>query len=156
MDIQNPKQVILVSCRCYGKDNLVTLSWHSPVSFKPELYAIMLSKKRFSYKMIQDSRHFVVNFMPYDMKKEALFCGMHTGKNTDKFKELGLKKEEAEKINCPILKKCSAYMECRLVNEVEAGDHVILVGQVLKSGIKNKKRRLFQDSGEGYRFTTTK
>ena len=118
MDIQNPRQIILVSCRNVGKDNVLTLSWHTPLSFRPELYGLVMSKKRFSYGMIKESGCFVVNFMPLDMKNEVLYCGTHSGKKVDKFKELVLGKEEAEKIDCPVIKECVAYLECKLVDEI--------------------------------------
>ena len=36
-----------------------------------------------------------------------------------------------------------------------AGDHVILIGNVLKKKVKSNKKRIFQEAGAGYKFTTT-
>ena len=161
-DVAYPRSVILVSSRAdiktklspeEVKDNIMTLSWHAPVSHDPELYSIMIGKTRFSYNMIKKSGVFVVNFMPYDKEKETLFCGRISGENIDKFKEAGLTKEEAESIDCCRIKEATGCLECEVVQEVEAGDHVIFIGKVLKTISKKKAKKLFQVQGD--KFTTT-
>jgi len=134
------------------KDNIITLAWHMQVSFKPELYAIAIGKTRFSCELVSKSKCFVVNYVPYELEQEAVFCGSNSGKTTDKFKESGLGKEEAEKIDCPRIKEAVGYMECEVINEVEAGDHIIFIGKVLKSELKKDEKRLLQ-SDDG--FTTS-
>jgi len=163
-DVAYPRQAILVSCRSEAKarfsnenevkDNIIALSWHSPVSFEPELYAIMLSKGRFSYKLIKESKVFVVNFMPFELKKELLFCGRISGRDVDKFEESGLEKEEADTVDCCRIKQALGCLECELVNEIEAGDHVIFIGKVLKTVENKKGKKIFQVKGDS--FTTTK
>jgi len=162
-DVAYPRQVILVTSRAEIKpkfsikkeikDNIMTLSWHSPVSFNPELYAVMIGKERFSYGLIHESKVFVVNFMPYKLKKEVLFCGRISGENIDKFKETGLIKEEAETIDCCRIKQALACLECEVINEIDAGDHVIFIGKVLKTVSKREEKRVFQVKGDV--FTTT-
>lgn len=162
-DVSYPRQVILVSCRARvksrfspkkeEKDNIITLGWHTPVSFAPELYAIVMGKTRYSYSLIHESKVFVVNFMPYKLKKEVLFCGTVSGETIDKFKETGLIKEEAETIDCCRIKQALGCLECEVTNEIEAGDHVIIIGKVLKTIAKRKDKKIFQIQGD--RFTTT-
>ena len=145
-DVTDPRQVVLVSCRANikdrftgeenQKDNIITVAWHMPTSFKPELYTISVGKTRLGCEMIGKSRCFVVNFMPFSLKEKVLFCGTHSGEKIDKFKEAGLTKEESEKIDCPRIKEACAFMECEVVNEIETGDHVIFIGTLgVVSGI---------------------
>lgn len=165
-DVAYPRQVILVTSRAeiktrfsvekVKKDNIFTLSWHSPVSFEPELYAIITSKERYSYSLIHESKVFCVNFMPFELKKEVLFCGRHSGEITDKFKETGLIKEECEKIDCSRIKQALGYLECHVVDEVEAGDHVILIGKVLLSKSNKEGNHIFQTKTRKDLFTTTR
>jgi flavin reductase (DIM6/NTAB) family NADH-FMN oxidoreductase RutF len=163
-DVAYPRQVILVSCRGEVKekftpnkvikDNIMTLSWHMPVSFDPPLYAISVGKERFSYKLIKDSSVFAVNFMPIELEKEVLFCGRNSGEHIDKFKEAGLEKEEADRIDCCRIKQALAFLECEVVNEIEAGDHVIIIGKVLNIKKNKEGKRIYQVKGD--EFTTTK
>lgn len=150
--IAYPKQVIIASCRNKGKDNMITLSWHTPLSFKPELYCIVVGKERFSHNMVKESKVFCVNFLPTTLEKEMLFCGTKTGRNTDKFKETGLEKEECKRIDCCRIKKAAAYMECKVVSEVDAGDHTLFIGRVVNAKRVKKEKRIFQAENG---FTTT-
>lgn len=160
-EIHHPRQVILVTSRSHmevmgkeiEKDNIITLAWHMPVSMEPELYAIAVAKPHFSCKIIQKSKSFVVNFIPYELKKAALFCGRHSGSHMDKFKEAGLTMEEAQSLDCGKIKEALAYIECEVINEVDAGDHIIFIGKVVNSETKEAGKRLFQYKSD---FTTTK
>ncbi|MBW2966670.1 flavin reductase family protein [Candidatus Woesearchaeota archaeon] len=162
-DIAYPRQVILVSCKGEVKakfspekeikDNIMTLSWHMPVSFNPPLYAISISKQRYSYNLIKESNVFVVNFMPIELKKQVLYCGRNSGEHLDKFKETGLEKQEAEKIDCPAIKQALSHLECEVVNEIEAGDHIIFIGKILNMKKNKKGKRIYQVKGD--KFTTT-
>lgn len=157
MGIYNPRQTIIVTCRDKDFDDAVTLSWHTPVSFSPFLYGIFLAKSRKSYEMIKNSREFCVNFLTEDMKDLALFCGTRSGHNIDKFKEKNIEKEECKEINCPRIKGCSAYLECKVTKIVEVGDHYMLAGQVVEEVKGVNKKKLFQSNISGpYTFTTTK
>jgi flavin reductase (DIM6/NTAB) family NADH-FMN oxidoreductase RutF len=91
--------------------------------------------------------------MPIELKKEVLFCGRNSGEHLDKFKETGLEKQEAEKIDCPKIKQALACLECEVVNEIEAGDHVILIGKVLNMKKNKNGKRIYQVKGD--KFTTT-
>jgi len=162
-DTAYPRQVILVTCRGEIKekfspdkkikDNIITLSWHMPVSFDPPLYAIAVSKQRFSYSLIKESNVFVVNFMPIELKKQVLYCGRNSGEHLDKFKETGFEKQEAEKIDCPAVKQALSHLECEVVNEIEAGDHIIFIGKVLNMKKNKNGKRIYQVKGD--KFTTT-
>lgn len=160
--LTNPRQTIIVTCRSrinvmgkkVEKDNAITLDWHMPVSFKPQLYAIAVGKSRFSCTMIHESKSFVVNFIPSTMGKEALYCGRHTGEHRDKLKEAGLKIHEGENVDCPRIVGAVGYLECEVVQEVEAGDHTIFIGKVVHAESIREAKRLFHvDMDE---FTSTK
>ncbi|MBW2974843.1 flavin reductase family protein [Candidatus Woesearchaeota archaeon] len=154
--LTDPRQVVLVTCReeieILGKnqvkDNIITIAWHMPVSFSPNLYAISVGKTRFSCEMIRKSKAFVVNFVPVELEKAALTCGTKSGRYADKFKEAGLGKEESESIDCPVIKEALGHMECEVINEVDAGDHIIFIGRVLNSELKKAGKRLMQKEKE--------
>lgn len=161
--IAYPRIVALVSTRAViksrfskdkqPKDNLITLSWHMPVSFDPFLYAISISKERYSYGLIKESGVFAVNFLPNKLKKEVLFCGRQSGEVIDKFRETGLTREECDKIECPRVKESLGIFECEVVDEIEAGDHQIIIGKVINSVKKADGKKIFQVEGDI--FTTT-
>ncbi len=160
-EVIQPRQVILVTCRgkadMLGKsvysDNIITLAWHTPLSFNPELYGICVGKNRFSYKIIKDSKVFAVNFIYYEMKKQAIECGTSSGANLDKFEKFGMTKEDCETIDCCRLGEASAVLECEVVDSIDTGDHVFFVGKVNRTSSKDSGKRLFHLGGNG--FTST-
>lgn len=160
-NLSYPKQTVLITTRAniniFGrdieKDNIMTCSWHTMLSFDPFLYAVLISPKRFTHQLIDRAKIFCINFISQDMKELAIKCGTHTGKVVDKFRSFYIEKEECEKIDCPYLKDASAVFECRVISSIKLGDHTLFVGHVLKSKQLNKKKRLFQLGHE--QFTTT-
>jgi len=154
-ELEGPRQIILVSCRYKGKDNVMTAAWHMPTSFVPRLYAISIGKKRFSHDMIKKSRLFCVNFIPKELEKLAIKCGSLSGRNVDKFAVLNIKKARCKKINCPRIRTALGWLECKVVKIIETGDHTIFVGKVVYSKLAKKGKRgkrLFYCANK---FTTT-
>ena len=161
-EIANPRQTVLIttghdhekpSGRIEQKDNIITIDWHTPLSFEPMLYGIVIGKNRFSLELIRKSGVFVVNFMPYSKEKEVLYCGRNSGQFKDKFKETGLTKGECRTIDCSRIKESTAYLECEIINEIETGDHIMFIGKVVNFKKNNDTKRLFHTHGDD--FTTT-
>jgi flavin reductase (DIM6/NTAB) family NADH-FMN oxidoreductase RutF len=134
-------------------DNASSLDWHMPVSAKPELFAISVVKNRFTRELIDSSQVFAVNYIPFSLKDAAVFCGTYTGMHMDKFKQAGLEKANAEKIDCPVLKDALRVLECRVVHRHEIGDNVVYFGEVLHSVQKRQGSRLFhRGNGEFFKI----
>ena len=126
-----PKMAALVTVMDKEKQNIITLAWHSPLSFKPPLYGISIDSKRHSHNLIMDSKEFVVNFAPFSIVDKLHYCGRHSGRNVDKFRETGLTPMPAEKVNAPLIKECYSHLECRLAETKKYGDHTLFVGEVV-------------------------
>jgi len=153
-----PIQTVLITCRGHShilgnktlKDNIITVDWHMPVSFKPSLYGISIGKNRFSLDLIKSSKCFIVNFIDYSLKDAALHCGTTAGVHADKFKDTGLKKEEGDKVDCPRIGEALAYLECEVINEVDAGDHILFIGKIIGGEHLKDGNRLFHTTGKEF------
>lgn len=130
----------------------MTVAWHMPTSFKPQLYAISIGKPRFSHNMIKDSGAFCVNFISGEQKDVMVKCGTASARDTDKFKEFEIGKDECEKIDCPKIKEAIGFAECKVVASVETGDHTIFIGEVLKSNLRSHGKRIYHI--DGLKFAT--
>ncbi|UCD03074.1 MAG: flavin reductase [Candidatus Aenigmatarchaeota archaeon] len=151
-ELHGPRQVVLVSCRHEGKDDIIAVAWHMPTSFKPPLYAISIGLPRFSHDVIKNSGAFCVNFIADEQREMVIKCGTSSGRNVDKFREFKIAKEECETIECPKIKKVVGFLECRVVESVETGDHTIFIGEVLKSNLQGHGKRIYHI--DGTRFAT--
>lgn len=160
VSINNPRQTVLVSCRGPARvlgveediNDIIPLDWHSPASHEPKMYLILVSKKAPALERIRKSRAFVVNFMQYGLTEKIIACGKEFKK--DEFKQVGLTEANSEKlIDCPRIKEAIAWLECEVLNEIDAGDHVLFLGQVMYAETIKEAKRPFHIDGEFY--TTT-
>lgn len=122
---------LVTCCDTEGKPNIITIAWLIPVSVNPPLAGMSIGPSRFSYGLIRETGEFVINVAPYDIASKVLFCGRRSGREVDKFSETGLTPKEAQSVRPPIIEECVAHLECRVVQDIEAGDHHIVVGEVL-------------------------
>ena len=122
----------VVLCSVGGeKDNIITLALCHVFSFKPPLVGIGVSPKRFSYGLLQKSKDFAINVPTKAQLKSVQVCGSKSGRRVDKFQAAGLTREKASKISSPLIAECPVNLECVKVKEVETGDHVWFVGEVV-------------------------
>lgn len=122
----------VVLCSVGGeKDNLITLALCHMFSFKPALVGIGVAPKRFSYGLLQKSEDFAINVPTRHQLKAVQVCGSKSGRRVDKFKAAGLTKEKASRISSPLVAECPVNLECVKVKEVETGDHVWFIGEVV-------------------------
>jgi len=130
----HPMHTVLVSC--VGKDrkpNIITLAWVMPTSIDPPLVAVSIAPSRYSHKLIEETKEFVVNIPTMDILEETLFCGRTSGKTHDKFEETGLTASTSRKVKPPTIEECVANLECKLHSKFATGDHTIFVGEIVEA-----------------------
>ena len=128
----HPRNTILVTCAdSKGKANIITLAWSMPVSANPPLIALSIAPKRYSHGLIEETREFVVNIPSMKLVNETLYCGRVSGRNVDKFEKTNLTPAPAKIVKVPIIKECVAHLECRLYQQIAAGDHTLFIGEVV-------------------------
>jgi flavin reductase (DIM6/NTAB) family NADH-FMN oxidoreductase RutF len=128
----HPYSTSLVTC-CdkEGKPNIITIAWLVPISASPPLLGMSIRQTRFSYKLIKETGEFVINVAPFEIAKQVLYCGRKSGSQLEKFTETGLTPLPARKVRPPIIQECLAHIECRVTQDIEVGDHNLIVAQVL-------------------------
>jgi len=127
----NPKVAVIVTAGAKGKEGAMTVAWHSSISFKPPLYGVAVTSKRFTYQLIMESREFAINFIPLEKASLAAAIGGTSGREMDKFERFNVKTEKGLKTTAPILKDAYAAYECKLVDSKPYGDHIWLVGEIV-------------------------
>lgn len=126
-----PKLATVVTAQAKGKENAMTVAWHTSVSFKPPLYGVSISPKRFTYQLINDSKEFAVNFLPLEAAELIASIGGSGGHEIDKFQRFNIAKTKPVKTAVPILEAAYAAYECKLVDDRGYGDHRWLVGEIV-------------------------
>jgi flavin reductase (DIM6/NTAB) family NADH-FMN oxidoreductase RutF len=137
-----PRQVVMVTARHEGVDNVWPLDSHIFLSFQPNLYGISVNRGSFGADLVRRSGVFVVNFVPSTWEEVIFHCGRVSGRNVDKFAAARLQKEEAETVNAPRLAQSLGALECKVQQVVEVGDHTLFIGQVMHTVMRTDAPRL--------------
>jgi flavin reductase (DIM6/NTAB) family NADH-FMN oxidoreductase RutF len=126
-----PRTAIIVCAHYEGKTDAMACTWHSPISSKPPLFGILLSPKRYTYKLIVSSKEFTANFMSAESIGLLSAVGGTKGEITDKFAAFNISKDIPLKTNAPVLADAYAAYECKLTEDRQYGDHRLIVGEVV-------------------------
>lgn len=126
-----PKLAVIVTAQAGGRANAMAAAWHTSISFKPPLYGVAISPKRFTYQLIAESKEFGVNFLPFDRAELIASVGGSKGYEIDKFQMFNIARDKPVKTAVPILKAAYAAYECKLVDDRGYGDHRWLVGEIV-------------------------
>ena len=94
--------------------------------------------ERHSYQMIKESGEFVINLVTKDLVFATDYCGVKSGRDVDKFKEMKLKKEKAEKVAAPLIAQSPVNLECRVTECKELGSHHMFVAEIVSVHIDEK------------------
>jgi flavin reductase (DIM6/NTAB) family NADH-FMN oxidoreductase RutF len=126
-----PRVAVVVTAHAGGRDNAMTIAWHTSISKKPPLYGVVVSEGHFTYKLITESKEFGVNFLPDTRAELVAAIGGSKGSELDKFKAFAINKDNPVKTAVPILMDAYAAFECRLVDDRSYGDHRLLIGEII-------------------------
>lgn len=130
-----PVPVVMVTCGEYdkGEKNIITVAWTGTINTDPAMAYISVRPSRYSYDIIKRTGEFVINLTTKDLAFATDYCGVKSGKNVDKFKEMNLTAEKAPNINCAIIKESPISIECKLKEIIELGTHHMFIGNVVST-----------------------
>jgi len=115
-----------------GRPNIITLGEVFNLSIaEPVIVGIAIAPARYSHELISRQREFVVNLPPAALLPKVLACGSMSGRDKDKFAEIGLTPIPATQVKPPLIAECPVNLECRVVSIRTIGDHDLFAGEVL-------------------------
>jgi len=126
-----PYTVALVGARAEGRTNFMSCAWHTALSFRPPLFGVLISKKRFSHGLISEAGEFTVNFIAADKALLSARYGRKSGGDMDKLEEYPLRLAPPSVVQTPVIDDAYVCLECRLAEVRTYGDHDLFVGEVL-------------------------
>jgi len=135
--ILHPRPAVVIVSGSWEDYSAMAASWVTPVSRKPPMVGVAISRKRYTYEKIVSSKEFAVCILGYDKLKELHKLGSVSGRELkDKIVSCGLKKTRGKKVSCPVIEDSIAVAECKLFKIVESGDHDVVLGEVLEAYMK--------------------
>ncbi|GIW21207.1 MAG: flavin reductase [Candidatus Sericytochromatia bacterium] len=110
-----------------------TASFLIQTSFEPPIIIVAIKKGRKFYDFISDTKIFTVNIMP---KSEMKLIGKFANPNVTE-EELFNNVDYKEINNMPVINSSVSYLSCKVINNVESGDHIIVMGEVFDGELLN-------------------
>ncbi len=126
-----PLRTYLIVAGTVEKPNPMTADWVVPLSFNPPLLGVAIGKRRYTRKLIEEQKDFVVSVPTMELLRDVWIAGTLSGARENKAERMSVTFIPSEKVRAPSIKECQANLECRVVNEVETGDHVFFVGEIV-------------------------
>ncbi|MCS7217180.1 MAG: flavin reductase family protein [Candidatus Bipolaricaulota bacterium] len=106
----------LVSVDPKGRPNAMTIGWALlGTAWRLPVLLVLVRPSRYTHGCLLHSGAFTVNVPFGTMGKELEFCGEKSGRDVDKFRELGLRWEPGREVPIPVLTDCDLIYECRVV-----------------------------------------
>ena len=126
-----PIPAVMVTCGTMEKSNIITVAWTGILNTNPAMCYISVRPERYSHDIIKENGEFAINLTTKNLAYATDWCGVKSGKNVDKFKEMHLTKEKANLIKVPLIKESPVSIECKVNKIVPLGSHDMFIAEVL-------------------------
>lgn len=127
-----PLPVVLISVADKnGKSNLLTVAWAGTINTNPPMVSISVRPERYSYEMIKETGEFVINLTTEELVFATDYCGVKSGRDVDKWKEMHLTPIAGEKVKVPLIKESPVSLECKVTEIKELGTHHMFLAEVV-------------------------
>lgn len=134
-----PLPAIMVSLTTKeGNSNIITLAWAGTICTNPPMLSVSIRPERYSYDIIKETGEFVVNLTTKELTYATDYCGVKSGRDVDKFKEMKLTKLASEKIKAVAIAESPVNIECKVREIMELGSHSLFIADVVNVRVDGK------------------
>lgn len=114
-----------------GKPNIITAAWAGTVCTNPPMLSISVRPERYSYHIIEKSGEFVVNLTTEALVRATDYCGVRSGRDVDKFKDMHLTPQPSTHIKTPGIAESPVNIECKVREIKPLGSHNMILADVV-------------------------
>jgi len=134
----SPVPPVMVTCGTMDKPNVMTVAWTGIINTEPPMTYISVRPSRYSHDIIKTNGEFVINVSTLELAKACDYCGVTSGRKTDKIKEMDLALEPCQKVKAPMLSKAPISLECVVKSIHSFGTHDMFVAEIVNVSIDDK------------------
>lgn len=127
-----PLPVVMISLADKeGNSNIITVAWAGTICSDPAMVSISVRPERYSHKMLMESGEFVINLTTKDLAYATDYCGVKSGRDVDKFKEMKLTPIPASIVKAPMIEESPVNIECKVTEVKKLGTHDMFMAEVV-------------------------
>ena len=127
----SPVPAVMVSCGDGEEKNIITIGWTGIINSEPPMTYISVRKSRYSHHIIEKTGEFVINLTTEKLALATDYCGVKSGRDVDKFKEMNLTPQAASKVKCPMIAQSPVNLECRVTEVKSYPSHDMFVAEIV-------------------------
>ena len=143
-----PVPAVMVSCGSMEESNILTIAWTGTINSNPPMTYISVQPKRYSHDVIEKSGEFVINLVSVRLAKTMDFCGVRSGRDTDKFEARGLTREKADTVDAPMIAESPVNIECKVKDIIRMPSHDMFIAEITAVHIDDR----YVDENGAYDF----
>lgn len=134
-----PLPVVMVSVADKeGRNNIITIAWAGTICSNPPMVSISVRPERYSYNMLKETGEFVINLTTKDLTYATDYCGVKSGRDVDKFKEMGLTALPGKEVKAPLIAESPVNIECKVTQVIPLGSHDMFLAEVVAVHVDEK------------------
>ena len=134
-----PLPVVMVSCKEEGKKpNIITVAWAGTICSEPAMVSISVRPERYSHDIIKNSGEFVINLVTGQLTRACDWCGVKSGSDHDKFKEMNLTEYRSDYMDIPAIAQSPLNIYCKVKDMMELGSHDMFIAEVVGITVDEK------------------
>ena len=133
-----PVPAVMVTVGDGEKSNIITIAWAGTINSDPAMVSISVRKSRYSHEFLINKKEFVINLVTKKLAYAMDYCGVKSGRDVDKFKEMNLTKGKASKVNVPIIEESPVNIECKVKEVISLGSHDMFISEVVAVSVDKR------------------
>lgn len=127
-----PLPAVMVSCGDSPENyNIITIAWTGTICSDPPMCYISVRKERHSHDIIARTGEFVINLTTEALARATDWCGVKSGREYNKFREMHLTPEAGQLVKAPLIAESPLNIECKVVEIKELGSHDMFIAEVV-------------------------
>jgi flavin reductase (DIM6/NTAB) family NADH-FMN oxidoreductase RutF len=130
-----PMPAFLVGAMVDGKPNFMAVAWGGIANSNPPMLTVALQHHRHTNKGIRVGGAFSVNIPSVDQVTETDYCGIVSGKNTDKNTACGFRVFYGKLETAPLIEQFPVNLECKVAHILNLGSHALIVGEIMETHV---------------------
>jgi flavin reductase (DIM6/NTAB) family NADH-FMN oxidoreductase RutF len=133
-----PVPAVMVTCKRPGeKANIFTIAWAGTICSSPAMVSISVRPERYSYNIIKETGEFVINLVTEKLTYATDYCGVKSGRDIDKFKEMKLHECPGMSVSVPGIEESPVNIECKVKDIIPLGSHDMFIAEVTGVQVDN-------------------
>jgi flavin reductase (DIM6/NTAB) family NADH-FMN oxidoreductase RutF len=140
-----PMPCVLVVGGTMELADTLAVAWINVIASTPPTLAMGLRRTRRTLELIRETGDFTVNVPDTSLVAAVDYCGISNGRSTDKFVDSGLTLEPSTLVTSPMIAECPYNLECRVTSEVEVGEYVVILGEIVETHAEERILRAGTD-----------